>query len=119
MDEILQEVAIVARSLYNETPVIQTEPRDHLVTVILSVSEPGVGVRRKIRVVAEDILGALVLFQLDQKTLIANVNVQRVVDLAPIQVSARWVGLAERRHTQVDKGLPEPGATKATGGDCG
>ena len=54
----------------------------------------------------------LVFFQLHQPTLFADVDVQRIVNLAVIQVSRRGISLAKRRHPQVDKGPLQACAAK-------
>jgi len=61
---------------------------DHLVAVILSVFEPGIGVRGKIWIVAEDILGALVFFELNEKTLFADIDMERIVFFSPADTFA-------------------------------
>ena len=48
--------------------------------------EPGIGIGREIGVVAEDILCALVFFQLHQEALLADVDVERIVDLPAVEI---------------------------------
>ena len=104
LDKILQQVAVVAGDFDDKALLVQTEAACHLVAVILAMLQPRIGVGREIGVVAEDILRALVFFQLHQKALLADVDVERIVDLAAIQIGRRWIGLAQWRHTQIDKG---------------
>ncbi len=52
-----KEVAVVARDLDDLARRVEAEALDHLVDVVACVLDPAVGVRREVRVVAEDLLG--------------------------------------------------------------
>src|SRR5258708_39071622 len=65
--------------------------------------EPRVRVRCKVRVVAKNTLGALILLKLHQPTLLTDVDVERIVNLAMIELGIRGIGFAQGRHAEVDK----------------
>src|SRR6266699_4092702 len=69
--------------------------------------EPAIGVRREIGVLAENLLRAHVLLQLGQKTLSADVDVERIKRFHLIRFLRTYIAFAERRHTEVDKGVTE------------
>ena len=70
----------------DETILVQTEPLLHELAVVLAVLEPRIRVRREVGVITEDVLGALVFFDLYQEALLAHIHVERVVDFAPVQI---------------------------------
>ena len=53
------------------------------------------------------------MLQLHQKALLANVDMEWVVNLSALQLGSRWVRLTKRRHPEVDEGLPQVGAAEA------
>ena len=83
------------------------EPVDHLIGVRAGVLHPAVGERREVGVLGEDVLGADVLLQLHEPALPADVDVERVERLHRVDLVGAEVALAERRHAEVDDGVPQ------------
>src|SRR6185437_17140784 len=113
LDEILQQVTIVAGYLDHETPLAKSKAVRHLITVSLAVVEPGIRIGRKICVIAKNILRALVLLQLHQEALAANVDVQRIIHFTAVQIRERWVSFAKRRQPKINEGRLQVCAAKA------
>ena len=88
-DGVLQEVAVVARDLDDERVRPEAEPLDRQVDVVACVTDPRVGVRREVGVVAEDVLGRDVGRQLHQQAGRADAHVQRVERLALVELGPR------------------------------
>src|ERR1700737_2192592 len=61
------------------------------------------GVGGEICVLAKDVFRALIFIQLHQEALLANLDVERIVDLCAVEVSGQRIGLAEWGHSQIDK----------------
>src|SRR5437762_14127181 len=78
--------------------------------------EPAVGVRREIRVLAENLLRAHVLFQLGQKTAFADVDVERIERLHLIRLLRTHVTLAQGRHAEIHEGMVQLRPAKPTAG---
>lgn len=64
-------------------------------------------------VVAEDFFTAHVLFELRQEAVRADINVKRIVDLPTAESSGQRLRLAERRHSQIGKRLPQACTTES------
>jgi hypothetical protein len=60
------------------------------------VLKPTVGVRREVRVLAEDMLGGDVLLQLHEVALVADFYVKRVKGLHVVEVFPGDIALAQR-----------------------
>ena len=105
-DEILQQVAVIARDFYDEALFVQTKPLPHALAVSFAVLKPRIRIGREIRVVAENLFCALVLIELHQEAALANINVQRIIHLGPVKVRRRRIGLTKRRHPQIDECSP-------------
>ena len=58
LNEILQQVTVIARDFDHKALAAKAKALNHFVAVILGVLQPGIGIGREIRVVAEDILSA-------------------------------------------------------------
>ena len=114
LDEVLKEVAVVARELDDETLRVEAKPvADHR-DVVLAVLEPRRRKRRKIGVLGEDFVGPHVFVDLDQKALLADQDVQRVKGLHFVELLGGQKSLAERRHAQIDDGMFERRAAETT-----
>ena len=103
--EVLEQVSVVACELDHLVLRAETKPLDHLLGVDPAVLDPAIGVRGKVGVVAEDVLGAHVGLELDQKTLAADVGVERVERLHLVELVATHVAFAKRRHPQVHESM--------------
>src|SRR5207245_1811573 len=68
---------------------------------------PAFRVRREVRVLGKDVLGGNVLLELNQEAGSADVSVERVEWLHRVRLLRRDVALAQRRHSQVDEGMPQ------------
>ena len=110
MDQVLQEVPVVAGDFDNEMMSREAELVDHLVDVAPAVIQPAIGVGREVRVVAEDFLTAHILLQLHEETLVADVDDERVKRLHRVQLITTQVTLAQRRHAEVGHDVREGGA---------
>ena len=110
--EMLQQIAVIARKLDHQAVRAEAEPvLDHL-AIGLGVRDPARGVGREVGVLAEDLLRAHVLLQLDQKAGPAHQRVQGEVGLHRVELARRQKALAERRHAEVDEGTLEPAAAQ-------
>ena len=101
--EVLQEIAVVAGNLHHLGRRGQPEPRHHAVGVLPAVLQPGVGERREVGVVAEDVLGAFELVELHQQAAIADVDVQRVERFLLVQVFGANERVRQRREAEIDE----------------
>ena len=115
-DEVLQQVAVVARDLDHEARGAESEARHHRLGIGLGVREPRVRVGGEVGVVAEDLLRRLELLQLHQEALLAHPGVQRIEALHAVEVSRLEVRVRGRRHAEIGKGQLERGAAEAAGG---
>ena len=101
--EVLQEIAVVAGNLHHLGRRGQPEPRHHAVGVLPAVLQPGVGERREVGVVAEDVLGALELVELHEQAAITDVDVQRVERFLLVQVFGANERVRQRREAEIDE----------------
>src|SRR6185437_941651 len=106
-NKVLQKIAVIAGDFYRQTALIEAKPCDHLFAITLRMGNPAVRVRRKICVVAEDILGAHVLFDLGEEALSAHANVQRIKGLHLIELLPGQIALAQRRHAEIYESLSQ------------
>ena len=109
-----KQVPVVARHLDDERvgakPAIEHQVGD----VPPAVDVQGLGVRREVGVVAEDVLRGDVGRQLDEQARRTDPHVQRVERLALVQLVGREIALARRRHAEVDERAVELGRTQTT-----
>ena len=96
LDEVAQEIAVIAGEFDHEAPVVQTEARNHLFGIVPRVRQPGVRVRGEIGVLGENLLRGYIVAQLNQETLRTHPDVEGVEMLDPVQLVRRQKGLAER-----------------------
>ena len=116
LDEPLQQVAVVARELHDLAFRAEPEPLDDHLDVGLRVAEPALRGRGEVGVVAEDLLGARRLRQLDEQALGADVDRQRVERLGLRQVLGPQVRVGQGRAAQVGEHVLELRAARAAGG---
>ena len=70
---------------------------------IARVGDPGVRVRREVRVLREDLLRGDELLELHQQAALADPHVQRIERLHRARPLGRHIALAQRRHAEVDE----------------
>src|SRR5262249_21829573 len=75
-DEVLEEIAVVASELDGVMPGAKTEPGGDHVDVAAGVPEPGVGVRREVGILREDMVGSDVFLDLHEKAMRAHIGMQ-------------------------------------------
>ena len=107
LGEVLQEIPVVARELDDQRLLVEAESGGDHLDVGLGVREPGIGVRREVGVVPEDVFRAHVLLELHEEALAAHVGVQRIEGLPGVERLRRDVALAQRRKTEIDEGVLE------------
>jgi hypothetical protein len=69
--EVLQQVTVIARHLGHEAGGRKAKPCGHLVGIPFGVGDPRIGVRRKVRVLREDVLRRHVRGELNKKAPLA------------------------------------------------
>ena len=72
LDNVLQQIAVVAGELHHEAVGTQSEALDRHLHILARVVDPGVRVRREVRVLGEDVLGGDELLELDQQAALAD-----------------------------------------------
>ena len=111
--EMLQQIAVVARQLDHQAVRAEREAlRDHR-AIRLGVGDPAGRVGREVGVFAEDVLRAHVLAELDQKAPAAHQRVEREVRLHRVELLGREEALAQRRHAQIDQAVRQRAAAQA------
>ena len=108
-DEVLQQVAVIARRFDDEAPLAQSETARHRARVVLGIAPRGTGVRREIgiAVIAEDRLARHAARQLHQPALAAQQDAERVEHLGLVQCLGRYVLLTQGRIAEVDDHVRE------------
>ena len=76
--------------------------------------DPGIGVRREIGVLGEDVVCGHELADLDQQAAAADLGVERIKRLHRGLTIGRHEALTERRHTEVDECVLERRTAEAT-----
>jgi hypothetical protein len=94
LDEVLEQVAVVARQLDDEALLVQPEPVYDVRHVLRRVLDERVRVRGEVRVLREDRLRSHVLGQLDEQAIVADAHVQRVERLHPVELVGGQEALA-------------------------
>ena len=102
---MLEQIAVVAGEFDHLIPWAEVEPLHHPFRVHAAVFDPAIRIRREVRIFAEDMLVADVGLELDQETLAADVDVERVEGLHLVQLVTTHVTFAKRRHSQIHEGL--------------
>ena len=77
-DKVLEQVAVVARDLDDEAVGPEVESVDRLVCVTACVFDPGIGIRREVGVVGEDLLGWHHVVDLYEQTLVTHSDMEWV-----------------------------------------
>ena len=101
LDEILEQVAVVAGNLDDLAGAVQVQPRHDRRDVVSRVGQPRVGVRREVGVVAEDLFRRGAYSQLHEKARVADVDPLRVERLHLPQSIGCQVGVRQRRDAEV------------------
>src|SRR4051795_2304626 len=105
--EPAQEIAVVAGDLDRLCAGAQAEALGHRLGVEAGVAQPAIRIGGKVGVVGEDRLRALLLGELHQQALAADVDAERIERLRAAQVLRLQVGVGERRGPQVHEDLRE------------
>src|SRR3990172_401964 len=103
-NEVLQKVTVIAGDFYDPPPRAQSKTLDYHVSIGAGVLEPGFGIRRKVRVVREDRFWTDNLVELDEKTEIAHIRMERIKRLHLVQLGCFQEVVGKRRGPQVHKG---------------
>ena len=78
LDDVLQQVAVVAGDLHHEAVPVEAEALDRHLDVAARVLDPGVRVRGEVGVLREDVLAGHELLELHEQAALADLRVQRV-----------------------------------------
>src|SRR5579862_2179871 len=114
LDEILQQITVVAGQFNHEAGRVIAETLHHLIYIVAGMLQPTVGIRGEVGVFSEDGFGTHVLLKLNQEAALTYVNVQRIKGLHAVQLFRGEITFAQRRHPKIDQSVPQTGATKAT-----
>ena len=95
LEEVLQEVPVVARDFDHLRLVAEAESIDDQVDVPSRVIEPRIRKGREIGVLTKDLSGSDVLGELNQETLITDESVERVERFRLVTVLPRDVALTQ------------------------
>src|SRR5882762_7608024 len=117
--EVLQEVTVVTCNLNDKTLRAQSESFGYLCRVLFAVLQPGIGIGREIKIIAENVFGAFEFLQLHKEAFFADKDVKRIEHFSAIDLSRRGISLAEWRHPQINEGPPKLRATKTAGFQTG
>ena len=104
LDEMLEQVAVVAGQLHHLAVRAQPEALDHRLHVIAGVGDPGIRIGGEVRVLREDLLRRHQLLELYQQALLADPNMQRIEGLhrpkaPPGERSSRKAATCRGRRT--------------------
>ena len=116
LDEVLQQVAVVARDLDDQAVGAEAEALDRHRRRSACVRDPGVGVRREVGVLGEDVLRRHELLELHQQAVLADLRVERIERLHRVGAVGRHVALAQRRHAEVDERVAQRRRAEAAAG---
>jgi len=96
LNEVLEQIAIVACNLNDMAMATKAKALHNHVRVSLRVLQPRVRVRREVCVLDEDILWTHVRFELNQETVLTDVNVEWVESLHVVELVRFHMTLAGR-----------------------
>ena len=113
LDDVLQQVAVVAGELDHEAVGVEAEAVDGGRHRVAGVRDPGVRVRREVGVLGEDLLGGDELLELDEQAALADAGVERIERLHRAEAVGGHVGLAQGRHAEVDERVAQVGAAES------
>jgi hypothetical protein len=101
----LQQIAVVAGDFDDLVTLIEAETRDRHLDIGLGMSQPRIGVGREVGVIAVNVFRLFNFFYLHQKTVRADVGMERVKRFHLFLTRRFHVALAQGRRSQVDKGV--------------
>jgi len=116
VDEVLQQVAVVAGEFHHETVRAEPEPPDRHVGVAPRVRQPLVGVGREIDVVAEQLFRRHVVIDLHQFARFAHLGAKRVSLLVAGIRHRGEERIGRRLQAEIRHGHGQPAAACAAGG---
>ena len=116
LEEVLEEIAVVAGELHHETVRAEREPLARHLGVALRVCEPLVGVGGKVDIVAEQLLRRHIVVDLHQPAHIAHLGAKRVALLVAGLGHRREERIGRRLQPQIRHGGGEGPAAGAAGG---
>jgi hypothetical protein len=105
--KVLEQVPVVGGDLDDLAAGAESEALDDRVGVSPRVGDPAVGIRGKVCVLRKDLLRRHDLVELHQQALPANQRMQRVEPLGLAQPIRPDIGLAQRRHPEIDERVLE------------
>ena len=100
-DEMLQQIPIVARDFDHMAITTQPETIYHGLRVQAGVLDPAIRERRKVWVVAKNVLRTHIGFKLDEIAFAADADVERIEWLHLVETLGRDVTFAQRGHAEV------------------
>ncbi len=112
-DEMLQQIAVVARDLHHQAAARDAQMGTGQFAVAPRMLNPAVGEGGEVRVLAEDVLGSNELRELHQQAVLADVGVQRIIRLHLVKLCSGDVRLTQRRHSQIGERMAERLAAEA------
>jgi hypothetical protein len=116
-DEVPEEIAVVARDFEHERLRAELKPPPREAGEAGGVVEPGLGVRREVRIVGEDLRRRDGVVDLHEQALGADTRVQRVATLgSPRQFVAREKAVGQRLEAKVEERVPQRGSAGAARG---
>src|SRR3972149_8567153 len=101
--KIMEQISVVAGEFNDQILPVQAKPRRRHVNIVFGVLQPTVRIRREVRIVPENRLGTFKLLCLNQETIGADEDPQRVKGLHLVQLGWIQIGIRQRRHSEVDK----------------
>jgi hypothetical protein len=113
-NEMLEQIAVVAGDFDHVTLAMELKTLNHPLCVNAGVFHPAIGIGREIGVIAEDMLRANISFQLHQEALLADEHTQWIERLHLVELIGAQVTLTQRRHAEVDQGVPDWRLAEAT-----
>ena len=118
LDDVLEQVAVVAGQLDHLAVLPQPEALDHGGHVVARVGDPGIRIGREVCVLGEDRLRRHQLLELYEQALLADPHVQRIEGLHRPQLLQGDVALAQRRHAEVDERVAQGRRAETTAGQA-
>ena len=112
-DEVLEQVAVVARNLDHQTVRIEREAAARHFAVLGRMRQPIIGVGREVDVVAEQLLRRHVIVQLHEFAALAHLRTQRIALLVARRVHRLEKCVRGRLHPQIGHRHREPAAARA------
>ena len=114
--DVLEQVPVVARQLDHGAAGVEAESLHGHVHVAARVLDPGVRVRREVRVLLEDVRRGHELLELHEEAALTDLRVERVERLLRGEALGGHIALAERRHAEVHERVPQRAGAEAARG---